>query len=434
MALFSGLGDRFNQIFNKLTKRGKLTETEIKESMREVKIALLEADVNYIVVKDFVLKVSEKCLGDSVLKSLNPSQQVIKNVRDELTLLMQSPDQKLNLGSNMPAVIMLCGLQGAGKTTMCAKLAYYLKSQGKKTLLVACDIYRPAAIDQLKVVGKQAGTEVFERGMQNPVKTATEAISHALKQGYDTVILDTAGRLHNNLELMSELQKIKEATTPAEILLVVDAMTGQDAVTIAQSFNMQLEISGVVITKLDGDTRGGAALSMRQVTGKPIKFCGVGEKISDIEVFHADRIASRILGMGDILSLIEKAEQSVSQNEKLRMEKAFRENSFTFEDYLVQVENMKKMGNIKDVLAMVPGLSGKIKDIAIDEKAIEVNKAIVQSMTKKERLNPVIIKANQKKRIANGSGTSVQQVNRLMNQFEQMKLMLKQMKNKRSFR
>ena len=349
MALFSSLSEKFNHIFSKLTKRGRLTELEIKEAMREVRIALLEADVNYMVVKDFVKNVSEKAVGDEVLKSLTPAQQVIKIVKDELISLMSSNNQKLAVSPAPPTVIMMCGLQGAGKTTMCAKLSAYLKKSGKKPLLVACDIYRPAAINQLQVVGKQANTEVFERGTQNPVKTAKQAVEHALKQGYDTVIIDTAGRLHINEELMNELKSIKKEVSPAEILLVVDAMTGQDAVTVAESFNKDLDVTGVILTKLDGDTRGGAALSIKAITGKPIKFTGVGEKIGDIEPFYPDRIASRILGMGDVLSLIEKAQEAVSEEQAKEMEKKFRENSFTLDDYLMQIENIKKMGNIKDI-------------------------------------------------------------------------------------
>lgn len=429
MALFSSLSEKFNHIFSKLTKRGKLTSLEIKEAMREVRIALLEADVNYLVAKDFVAKVSEKAVGDEVLKSLTPSQQVIKIVKDEMTELMSSPNQKLAVSPAPPTIIMMCGLQGAGKTTMCAKLAQHLKKSGKKPLLVACDIYRPAAINQLQVVGKQAGAEVFEKGTQNPVKTAKQGVEHAKKQGYDTVIIDTAGRLHINEELMDELKNIKKEVCPTEILLVVDSMTGQDAVTVAESFNRDLDITGVILTKLDGDTRGGAALSIKAITGKPIKFTGVGEKIGDIEPFYPDRIASRILGMGDVLSLIEKAQEAVSEEQAKEMEKKFRENSFTFDDYLAQLDNIKKMGNIKDLLGMIPGLGSKIKNLDIDEKQMLTNKAIIQSMTPKERRNPEIIKASRRQRIAKGSGTTVQQVNQLLKQFEQSKEMMKQLKN-----
>ena len=433
MALFGSLTEKMSHIFSKLTKRGKLTELEIKDAMREVKLALLEADVNYLVVKDFIKKVSEKAVGDTVLKSLTPGQQVIKIVNEELTNLMNSPNQKLMVASMPPTVIMMCGLQGAGKTTMCAKLGAYLKKSGKKPILVACDIYRPAAINQLKVVGSQAKVDVFEKGTQNPVKTAKEAVKLAEKQGYDTVIIDTAGRLHINEELMNELKLIKKEVNPTEILLTVDSMTGQDAVTVAESFNNDLDITGVILTKLDGDTRGGAALSIKAITNKPIKFCGVGEKIGDIEPFYADRIASRILGMGDVLSLIEKAQGQVSEEEMKKLEKSFRENSFTFEDYLSQLEKLNKMGNINDLIAMIPGLSSKLGGVKIDEKAMIKNRAIIQSMTKKERLNPDLIKSSQRKRIAKGSGTSIQDVNMLIRQFQQSKEMMKQMKNKRGF-
>ena len=434
MALFSSLSEKFNHIFSKLTKRGKLTELEIKEAMREVRIALLEADVNYKEEKKFVADTTEKAIGEEVMKSLTPGQMVIKIVKDELTKLISSDNQKLQIASNPPTVIMMCGLQGAGKTTMCGKLAYYLKKTGKKPLLVACDIYRPAAINQLQVVGKTANVEVFERGTQNPVKTAKQAVEHAKKQGCDVVILDTAGRLHINQELMQELKDIKKEVKPTEILLVVDAMTGQDAVTIAESFNNDLDITGVVMTKLDGDTRGGAALSIKAITGKPIKFSGVGEKIGDLEPFYPDRIASRILGMGDVLSLIEKAQEAVTEEEAKKLEAKFRENSFTFEDYLNQMESLKKMGNINDLIGMIPGMASKMKGITIDEKQLAVNKAIIQSMTREERLNPDIIKASRRKRIAEGSGTTIQQVNSLLKQFEQSKEMMKQLKNKKGFR
>lgn len=429
MALFSSLSEKFNHIFSKLTKRGRLTELEIKEAMREVRIALLEADVNYMVAKDFVKTVSEKAVGEEVLKSLTPAQHVIKIVKEELTNLMSSNSQKLAVSPAPPTVIMMCGLQGAGKTTMCAKLGAYLKKSGKRVLLVACDIYRPAAINQLQVVGKQANCEVFEKGTQNPVKTAKQAIEHALKQGFDTVIIDTAGRLHINEELMEELKNVKAEVKPTEILLVVDSMTGQDAVTVAESFNKDLDITGVILTKLDGDTRGGAALSIKAITGKPIKFTGVGEKIGDIEPFYPDRIASRILGMGDVLSLIERAQEAVTEEQAKEMEKKFRENSFTFDDYLVQLESIKKMGNIKDILGMIPGIGGKIKNLDIDEKQMLVNKAIIQSMTPKERRNPDIIKASRRQRIAKGSGTTIQQVNQLLKSFEQSKEMMKQLKS-----
>lgn len=434
MALFSGLSERLSHIFSKMTKRGRLTELEIKEAMREVRVALLEADVNYLVAKDFISKVSAKAVGEEVLKSLTPAQQVIKIVNEELIALMGSTNSKLQVSPKPPTVIMMCGLQGAGKTTMCAKLGAYLKKSGKKPLLVACDIYRPAAIEQLKVVGKQAGCEVFEKGMQNPDKTSRQAVEHALKQGFDTVIIDTAGRLHINEELMKELEKIKSEVSPTEILLTVDSMTGQDAVTVAQAFNERLDITGVILTKLDGDTRGGAALSIRAITNKPIKFCGVGEKIGDIEPFYPDRIASRILGMGDVLTLIEKAQEAVTEEEAKKLEKAFRENSFTFEDYLAQLENMKKIGSLNDIIGMIPGLSGKLKGVTVDEKQIARNKAIIQSMTPKERRSPELIKSSQRKRIAEGSGTTIQDVNTLLRQFEQSKEMMKQMKSKKGLR
>lgn len=429
------MSEKLNHAFSKIIHRGKLTELEIKDAMREVKIALLEADVNYLVVKKFIASVSEKAVGDEVMKSLTPAQQVIKIVNEELTNLMGSTNQKLNVASKPPTVIMMCGLQGAGKTTMCAKLAYHLKKSGKRPLLVACDVYRPAAINQLQVVGKQAGAEVFERGTANPVKTSKEAINYAIKQGYDTVIIDTAGRLHINEELMKELENIKKETEPTEILLTVDAMTGQDAVTVAEEFNNRLDITGVILTKLDGDTRGGAALSIRSITGKPIKFCGVGEKIGDLEPFYPDRIASRILGMGDVLTLIERAQEAVSEEQAKELEKKFRQNSFNFEDYLVQMENLQKMGNMKDLLAMIPGLGSKIKSMPdIDENVFKKNKAIIQSMTVKERRNPEILKASHKKRIAQGSGTGIQDVNALLKQMEQSKELLKQLKNKKGFR
>ena len=434
MALFSSLSEKFSHIFSKLTKRGRLTELEIKEAMREVRIALLEADVNYMVAKDFVKKVSEKAVGEQVLKSLTPGQQVIKIVKDELVELMSSQNQKLEVSPAPPTIIMMCGLQGAGKTTMCAKLGAHLKKSGKKPLLVACDIYRPAAINQLQVVGKQANVEVFEKGTQNPVKTAKQAIDYAKKQGFDTIIVDTAGRLHINNELMQELKDIKKEVKPTEILLVVDSMTGQDAVTVSESFNNDLDITGVILTKLDGDTRGGAALSIKAITGKPIKFTGVGEKIGDLEPFYPDRIASRILGMGDVLTLIEKAQNAVTEEEMKKLETKFKENSFTLEDYLAQIDNFKKMGSIKDVLSMIPGISGKIKNLDIDENQMIINKAIIQSMTKAERQNPEIIKSSRRKRIADGSGTSIQQVNQLLKSFEQSKDMMKHLKGKKGFR
>ena len=431
MALFADLSEKINHIFSKLTKHGKLTALEVKNAMREVRIALLEADVNYLVAKNFINKVSEKAVGEEVLTSLTPAQQVIKIVKDEMIELLGSSNAKLAVSPKPPTVIMLCGLQGAGKTTMCAKLAYHLKKSGKKPLLVACDIYRPAAISQLQVVGKNANTEVFEKGVQNPVKTAKEAINHALSKGLDTVIIDTAGRLHIDEKLMQELEEIKQSVNPTEILLVVDSMTGQDAVNVSEEFNKKLGLTGVVLSKLDGDTRGGAALSIKSVTGTPIKFSSIGEKIGDLEPFYPDRIVSRILGMGDVLTLIEKAQNAVDEEEAKKLEKAFRENSFTFDDYLAQMENLKKMGGLKDLLEMLPSaISGKMKNVDVDEKQLQKNKAIIQSMTPLERHNPVLIKASRKKRIAEGSGTTIQDVNLLLKQFEQSKELIKQFKNK----
>ncbi len=431
MALFSGLSERLNHIFSKMTKRGKLTELEIKEAMREIRVALLEADVNFMVAKDFIKEVSEKAVGEQIIKSVTPGQQVIKIVNDELVKLMGSTQSKLDLSGTPPAVIMMCGLQGAGKTTMCGKLGAYLKSQGKKCLLIAGDIYRPAAINQLQVVGKQAGCEVFERGTQNPVKTVKQGLEYAKKNDFNVVIIDTAGRLHINEELMQELEEIKKEANPNEILLTIDAMTGQDSVNVAKEFNDRLDISGVIVTKLDGDTRGGVALSVKAVTGKPIKFCGVGEKLGDIEPFYPDRMASRILGMGDVLTLVEKAQAAVDEKEMAKMEKALRENSFTLEDYLAQFDNLNKMGDINDLIGMIPGASKKLGNITVDPKDLARSKAIIQSMTPKERRNPDIIKAGQKKRIAMGSGTSIQQVNTLLKQYYQSKELMKQFNGKK---
>ena len=435
MALFSGLSDKLNHIFSKLTKHGRLTELEIKTAMREVRIALLEADVNISVVKSFVAKVSERAVGQEILKSLSPTQQVIKIVNEELIELMGSSNSKL-ASTNPPTVIMMAGLQGAGKTTLVGKLGFMLKKQGKKPLLVACDVYRPAAINQLKVVAEKASCTVFEKGQGNPVKIAKEGVEYAKSYGFDTVIIDTAGRLQIDEELMKELENIKETVNPAEILLVVDSMTGQVAVEVADTFNKRLEVTGLVLTKLDGDTRGGATLSMKAVTGKPIKFCSVGEKLGDLEPFHPDRMANRILGMGDVLSLIEKAQDAVTEEQAKKMEKKFRENSFTLDDFLQQFETMNKMGGIKELLAMLPGMGGKfkIREEDIDEKKMITMKAVIQSMTMRERENPSIINSSRKTRIANGSGTSVQEVNRVLKQFEQTKLMMKQMKNNKMFR
>ena len=429
MALFASLSERLNHIFSKLTKRGKLTELEIRTAMREVRIALLEADVNLKVAKQFIAEVSEKAVGQQVLQSLNPAQQVIKIVNDELIALMGSGNAKREVSPKPPTFILMCGLQGAGKTTLCGKLALQLKKQGKKPLLVACDIYRPAAIDQLKVVGGKAQTEVFEKGTQTPSKTVKQAVEYATRMGYDTVVVDTAGRLHIDDALMKELEEIEKAVTVTEILLVVDAMTGQDAVTVAESFNARLGITGVILTKLDGDTRGGACLSIKAVTGKPIKFIGVGEKLTDLEPFYPDRMASRILGMGDVLSLIEKAQEAVTEQQAKEMERKMRENSFTLADYLDQFEALKKMGGASALMGMLPGSKLKIKESDLDEKKGERTRAIILSMTPKERDNPQIINPSRKRRIARGSGTTVQEINQLLKQFEQTKALMKQFKN-----
>ncbi|HIR98761.1 MAG TPA: signal recognition particle protein [Candidatus Coproplasma avistercoris] len=429
MGAFSSLSERLNHIFSKLTKRGRLTELEIKTAMREVRVALLEADVNIQVAKKFCADVSEKAVGQEILKSLNPAQQVIKIVNEELIALMGSSNAKLAVASKPPTVIMMCGLQGAGKTTLCGKLAVHLKKNGKRPLLVAGDIYRPAAINQLKVVGRNAGAEVFEKGTQNPVKTAKEAVEYARSQGFDTVIIDTAGRLEIDEKLMQELEEICKAVEVTEILLTVDSMMGQVAVNVARTFNERLEITGVILTKLDGDTRGGACLSIKAVTGKPIKFIGTGEKLTDLEPFYPDRMASRILGMGDVLTLIEKAQQAVTEEDAKKMQQKLRENSFTLEDYLVQFESMKKMGGLQSVVSMLPGVGGKIKAGDLDESRIERTKAIILSMTKQEREDPVIINASRKRRIAAGSGTTVQEINQLLKQFDQVKTLMKQLKN-----
>lgn len=427
MSLFESLGERLNHIFSKLTKRGKLTELEIKQAMREVRVALLEADVNFLVAKDFINKVSEKAVGEQIINSLTPGQQVIKIVRDELVSLMGETNAKLEIASNPPTVIMMCGLQGAGKTTMSGKLGYMLKKQGKKPMLVACDIYRPAAINQLKIGASNAGVDFFEKGTISPVKIAEAAIEQAKRMGNDVVIIDTAGRLQINEELMKELEELKKKVNPTEILLTIDAMTGQESVNVAKEFNDRLGVTGVIVTKLDGDTRGGVALSVKAVTGKPIKFCGVGEKIGDIEPFHPDRMASRILGMGDVLSLIDKAQENLDQEQMKKVEENIRKNTFTFEDFLIQFEQIGKMGNLADLISMIPGAGSKFKVGDVDETKIKKYKAIIQSMTKKERLNPDLIKASNRKRIAEGSATTIQDVNGLMKQFEQTKQMMKGM-------
>lgn len=408
-----------------MREKGKLTDLEIKQAMREIRIALLEADVNFQVVRDFINRVSEKASGEDILKGLNSTQQVIKIVNDELIALMGSTHSKLAVADRPPTIIMMCGLQGAGKTTMCGKLAWMLKKQNKKVMLAACDVYRPAAIKQLQVVGGKVNVPVFEEGQINPVKIAKDALDEAKRQGTDVLIIDTAGRLHIDEQLMEELQKIKAEVKPDEILLVVDSMTGQDAVNVAETFNQKLDITGVIITKLDGDTRGGAALSIKAVTGKPIKFVGSGEKMEDIEPFYPDRMASRILGMGDVLTLIEKAQEAFSEEEALKLQKKMKTNSFTLQDYLNQLESVKKMGGIGKLMSMVPGLGGKVNEDDIDESKIIKTKAIILSMTPEERNNPDIIKASRRKRIAAGSGTSIQDVNQLLKQFDMSKEMMR---------
>ena len=426
---FEGLSEKLNNVFKKLKSHGKLTESDVKVAMREVKLALLEADVSYKVVKDFVAGVTERAVGNEVLESLTPGQQVIKIVNEELVKLMGSENARLEFPSKPPCIIMMCGLQGSGKTTHSAKLGKYLKAQGKRPLLVACDVYRPAAIKQLQVVGEQAGVHVFEMGQGNPVNIAKEALKHAKDYGNDVVILDTAGRLHIDEALMDELSDIKEAVNPNEILLVVDAMTGQDAVNVADAFNKQLEIDGVIITKLDGDTRGGAALSVLAVTGKPIKFAGMGEKLDDLEPFHPSRMASRILGMGDVLTLIEKAEASFDEKQAQKLEKKIKDKSFDFNDLLDQFEQLQKMGPLKSLVKMIPG-ANKINEDDIDERALDRTKAIIYSMTPKERAKPEIISPSRKRRIAAGSGMKVEDVNRLLKQLDQMKQMMKMMTGK----
>lgn len=422
---FDSLSEKLNHVFSKMREKGKLTDLEIKQAMREIRIALLEADVNFQVVRDFINRVSEKASGEDILKGLNSTQQVIKIVNDELIALMGSTHSKLAVADRPPTIIMMCGLQGAGKTTMCGKLAGMLKKQNKKVMLAACDVYRPAAIKQLQVVGGKVNVPVFEEGQINPIKIAKDALDEAKRQGADVLIIDTAGRLHIDEQLMEELQKIKAEVKPDEILLVVDSMTGQDAVNVAETFNQKLDITGVIITKLDGDTRGGAALSIKAVTGKPIKFVGSGEKMEDIEPFYPDRMASRILGMGDVLTLIEKAQEAFSEEEALKLQKKMKTNSFTLQDYLNQLESVKKMGGIGKLMSMVPGLGGKVNEDDIDESKIIKTKAIILSMTPEERNNPDIIKASRRKRIAAGSGTSIQDVNQLLKQFDMSKEMMR---------
>ena len=427
---FEGLSDKLTAAFKKLRSRGKLNESDLKEVMRDVRLALLEADVNYKVAKDFTNSVVEKSIGEKVMESLTPAQTVIKIVRDELIELMGGEGARINFASKIPTVIMMCGLQGSGKTTHSAKLAKRLKSQGHRPMMVGLDIYRPAAIDQLKVLGSKVEVPVFERGTQKPEKTAVEAIKYARDYGHDFVILDTAGRLHIDTELMDELKRICKAVEVNEILLVVDSMVGQDAVNIAKAFNEELEISGVILTKLDGDTRGGAALSVKAVTGKPIKFIGTGEKMDELEEFYPDRMASRILGMGDVLSLIEKVETQIDEKQALETAKKLEENKFDLNDLLEQFRSISKMGNIKQLISMIPGMGNQLKDVDIDEKQFARIEAIITSMTKKERSKPEIINASRKKRIAAGCGQSVEAVNRLLKQYEQMKKMFKSMNSK----
>ncbi len=426
---FEGLSSKLQNVFKKLTGRGKLNEKDVKEAMREVKLALLEADVSFAVVKKFIAAVTERAVGAEVLESLTPGQQVIKIVNEELTGLMGGANAKLEFGSKSPAVVLLCGLQGAGKTTMAGKLGAYLQKQfGKFPLLVACDIYRPAAIRQLQVVGEKLKLPVFERGQQNPVQTAKEAVEYARSHMLDLVIVDTAGRLHIDEAMMQEIAALRDELNPAEILLVVDAMTGQDAVNVAQAFNEKLALTGVIVTKLDGDTRGGAALSVREVTGRPIKFCGTGEKLTDIEPFYPDRMAGRILGMGDMMTLIEKAQTAFDEKKALELTNKLRSNDFTLEDFMAQMEQMKTMGSMQDILAMMPGAAAsKLGNVELDEKQTERTLAIIRSMTAKERRKPELINASRRRRIAAGSGNAVQDVNRLLNQFEATRKMIRQL-------
>ena len=429
--MFQSLSEKLENAFKKFKSKGKLTEADIKVGMREIKLALLEADVNFKVVKDFINSVSERAVGADVLESLLPAQQIVKIVNEELTALMGGTQAKLTISPKPPTVVMMVGLQGAGKTTHAGKLAGLYKKQGKHPLLVACDIYRPAAIKQLEIVGEKLGIPVFTMGDKvSPVKIAKEGLKFAIQKGYDMVFIDTAGRLHIDEELMKELQDIKEEVTPTEILLTVDAMIGQDAVNVAKTFNELLDITGVILTKLDGDTRGGAALSVRHVTGKPIKFIGTGEKLDAIEPFYPDRMASRILGMGDVLSLIEKAEQAFDEKKARALEKKIRESTFTLDDYLDQFAQLKSMGSLEQLMGMMPGLKpGALKDAKIDEKVIARTEAIIKSMTKLEREKPEILGASRKKRIAAGSGTSVEEVNKLLKQFEQTRKLMKQFSN-----
>ena len=427
---FEGLSEKLGNAFKRLRSKGKLTEADVKEAMREVRMALLEADVNYKVAKEFTAKITERAVGADVMESLTPAQMVVKIVNEELTELMGGEEVRLNFPSKPPCVIMMCGLQGSGKTTHTAKIAKMLKKQGHRPMAVACDIYRPAAIDQLKVVAAQAGIPVFEKGTQDPVKTAKEAIRHARDHGNDIVILDTAGRLHIDEQLMGELERVKEAVEPQEILLVVDAMTGQDAVNVAKSFNDLLDITGVVITKLDGDTRGGAALSIRAVTGKPIKYAGTGEKLDDLEIFHPDRMASRILGMGDMLTLIEEAEEKLDRKKAEEMADKLIKNKMDFNDLLDQFEQIRRMGPLKNVLSKLPGMEKQMQDVEVDDRQLDRIEAIILSMTPEERAKPSVINPSRKRRIAAGSGMKVEDVNRLIKQLEMMQKMIKKVTKK----
>ncbi len=427
---FEGLSEKLSAAFKRLRSKGKLTEADVKAAMREVRLALLEADVNYKVAKDFTNKVTERAIGQDVMESLTPAQMVIKIVDEELCDLMGGTETRLATSSRLPTIIMMCGLQGSGKTTHSGKLALMLKNQGHRPLLVACDVYRPAAIKQLQVVGEKINVPVFEKGQSDPVEIAKEALKYARDYGYDYMFLDTAGRLHIDEVLMDELRNIKAELHPHEILLVVDAMTGQDAVNVAASFDEALGIDGLVITKLDGDTRGGAALSAKAVTGKPIKFAGIGEKLEDLEVFHPDRMAKRILGMGDMLTLIEKAEKQIDEKAAAKLEQKLKKNKFDLNDLLDQLEQIKNMGSIKDLLGMIPGMSKKIGDAEIDERQFDRIQAIIRSMTQKERVNPDIINPSRKRRIAAGSGTQVEDVNRVLKQYRDMQKMFKQMNSK----
>ncbi|MBO5110007.1 MAG: signal recognition particle protein [Clostridia bacterium] len=426
--MFQSLSDKLANAFKKFRNKGKLTEADVKEGMREIKLALLEADVSFKVVKDFIKKVSERAVGAEVLESLLPAQQVVKIVNEELIALMGSTQAKLEISSKPPTVVMMTGLQGAGKTTHSGKLAELYKKQGKRPLLVACDVYRPAAIKQLQVVGAQLDIPVFAmEDCKDPVKIAKAGVNYAIKNGHDMVFIDTAGRLHIDEVLMDELKNIKKEVSPTEILLVIDAMTGQDAVNVAQSFNELLDITGVVLTKLDGDTRGGAALSVRYVSGKPIKFVGTGEKLDTIEPFYPDRMASRILGMGDVLSLIEKAQEAFDEKKAIEMERKMRENRFTLTDYLEQMAQLKNMGSLDQLVGMIPGMKpNMLKDAKVDEKAMARTEAMILSMTPAERENPDILGSSRKRRIAAGSGTTVEELNKLLKQFDQMKKMMKQ--------